>query len=59
MAISGNLSFSSWVLNFDYVVVVVGEYYYGDKTKGIEKRERKRKRGDTTVSQPSTKRIIE
>jgi hypothetical protein len=45
MAIPGNLSFSSQVLNLDDVVVAVGEYYYSNKTKGIEKRKNKRKRG--------------
>jgi hypothetical protein len=45
MAIPGNLSFSSQVLNFDDVVVAVGEYYYSDKTKGIEKRKERGKEG--------------
>jgi hypothetical protein len=45
MAIPGNLSFSSQVLELDEVVVLVGEYYYNNKKKGIEKRTNKRKRG--------------
>jgi hypothetical protein len=44
MAIPGNSTFSSQVLNLDDVVVSVGEYYYSNKTKGIEKRSNKRKR---------------
>jgi hypothetical protein len=59
MAIPGNLTFSSQVLNLDDVVVVVGDYYYSHRTKGIEKRSHKRKRGDTTNNQSSTKRVIE
>jgi hypothetical protein len=50
MAIPSDFS-SSQVLKLDEVVVVVGEYYYNDKTKGVEKRSRKRKRGDTTLNQ--------
>jgi len=59
MAIPSNLTFSSQVLNLDDVVVIVGDYYYNHRTKGIEKRSHKRKRGDTTSSQSSTKRVIE
>jgi hypothetical protein len=59
MAIPSNLNFSSQVLNLDDVVVVLGEYYYGNKTKGIVKRSNKRKREDTTVIQSSTRRFIE
>jgi len=59
MEIPSNLSFSSQVIKLDDVVVAVGEYYYNEKNKGINKRTRKRKRGDTTLSQGSTKRIIE
>jgi len=58
MDIPGNVSFSSHTLNFDDVVVEVGEYYYSDKNKEIEKRKNKRKRGDTTIIQPSSKIII-
>jgi len=50
MAIQGNISFSSQVLELDEVVVAVGEYYYNKKTKGIEKRSNKIKRGETTLS---------
>jgi hypothetical protein len=56
---SRKLTFSSQVLNLEDIVVVVGEYYYSHRTKGIEKRSHKRKRGDTTRSQSSTKRFNE
>lgn len=59
MTILGNIYLSSQVLNFHDVVVAIGKYYYSEKTKGIEKRSSKRKRGDTTISHPSTNRIIE
>jgi hypothetical protein len=51
MEILGNFSFSSHIMELDEVVVVVGEYYYNNKTIGIEKRSSKRKRGETTLSQ--------
>jgi hypothetical protein len=44
--IPGNLSFTSLGLGIEGVVVVVGEYYYNHKTKAIEKRMTKRKRGE-------------
>jgi hypothetical protein len=47
-AIPGNLTFSSQILSFEGVVMVVGDYYYDDRTKSIEKRSNKRKRGDST-----------
>jgi hypothetical protein len=53
MSIPRKFFFSSQVLKLDEVVVEVGEYYYNEKTKGIEKRSRKRKRGDTTLNQES------
>jgi hypothetical protein len=59
MAITCNLSFSSHVLKLDDVVVVLGEYYYNDKTKEIEKRKRKMERGKMTLSQGSTKITVE
>jgi hypothetical protein len=37
------------VLELENFVVAVGEYYYNNKTKGIEKRSNKRKRGETTL----------
>jgi len=39
--------------------VAVGENYYINKTKGIEKRSSKSKRGETSLNQESTKRYIE
>jgi hypothetical protein len=59
MAIPGNSTFSTEVLNFDGVVVVVGDYYYNDKTRSIEKRSNKRKRGESTNTQSSIGRVIE
>jgi hypothetical protein len=59
MSIPGKFSFSSQVLELDEIVVEVGEYYYNNKTRGIEKWSNKRKRGDTTLIQGSTKRTIE
>jgi hypothetical protein len=43
----------------DQVVVAVGEYYYSNKTKLIEKRSNKRKRGETDIIQGYSKRSIE
>jgi hypothetical protein len=57
MAIPGNSTFSSQVLNLDDVVVSIGEYYYSKKSKWIEKRSTKRE--ETIVIQSSTKRVIE
>jgi hypothetical protein len=37
------------VLEFEEVVVEVGEYYYSNKIRGIEKISNKRKRGETTL----------
>jgi hypothetical protein len=59
MSIPSNSTFSSKVLNLKNCVVVVGEYYYNHITKGIEEISHKMKRGDTTGSQSSTKRVIE
>jgi hypothetical protein len=51
MDIPGNATFSSQVTNFNDFVVFVGEYYYINKTKWVEKTSNKRKGKDTTVSQ--------
>jgi len=45
MTIPSNFSFSSQLLELDEVVVAVGEYYYNNKTKGIEKNSNKIKKG--------------
>jgi hypothetical protein len=55
----GNTTFSSQILSFEGVVVVVGDYYYDDRTKSIEKRSNKRKRGESTKSRSSTGRVVE
>jgi len=54
------------VLELENFVVAVGEYYYNNKTKGIEKRSntrekrsKTRKRGETTLTEGSSKRSIE
>jgi hypothetical protein len=49
-AIPGNTTFSSQILSFEGVVVTVGDYYYDERTKIIEKRSKKRKRGESTKS---------
>jgi hypothetical protein len=49
-SIPGNFSYSSQLLELEDVVVVVGEYYYNNKTKGIEKISNKRKRIETSLS---------
>jgi hypothetical protein len=50
-----NFSYSSQVLELEEVVVAVGEYYYNNKIKGIEKISNKRKRGETTLIHGSSK----
>jgi hypothetical protein len=57
-SIPGNFSFSSQLLELEDVVVVVGEYYYNNSTKGIEKRSSKRKRGETSLNKESFDRMI-
>jgi hypothetical protein len=58
MAIPRNFSYSSQVLELDNVVVVVGEYYYNNKTREIERRSNKRKRGEYSLSQEYFERNI-
>jgi hypothetical protein len=58
-AIPGDSTFSSQVLNFEGTVVAIGDYYYDDRTKSIEKRSNKRKRGESTKSRSSTGRVLE
>jgi hypothetical protein len=45
MAIPENFSFPSQVIELDQVVLAMVEYYYNNKTKGIDKISNKRKRG--------------
>jgi hypothetical protein len=48
-AIPGSFSLTSPGLGVECAVVVVGEYYYSHKTKSIEKRTAKRKRGGVST----------
>jgi hypothetical protein len=57
-SIPGNFSYSSQLLELEDVVVVVGEYYYNNSTKGIEKRSNKRKIGETSLNKGSSDRDI-
>jgi hypothetical protein len=59
MTFPDNSTFSTKVLDFDGSVVVVGDYFYTNKTRSMEKRSNKRKRGESTNTQSSTRRIIE
>jgi hypothetical protein len=59
MEIPGIFFFLSSARIGDQVVVAVGEYYYNNKTKGIEKISNKRKEGRDKSSQGSSKRSIE
>jgi hypothetical protein len=56
--IPGNISYTSQELGLDEVVVVVGDYYYSKKTRDIERRTTKRKRGEVTLKQESTEMSI-
>jgi hypothetical protein len=47
------------VLELEEVVVEVGEYYYSNKIRGIEKISNKRKRGEITLSQGCSNKSIE
>jgi hypothetical protein len=57
--ILGDSSFSSQALNFEGTVVAIGDYYYDNKMRSIEKRSNKRKRGEDTRSKSSAGRILE
>jgi len=54
--IPGIILFTSPGLGVECVFVAVGEYYYSHKTKSIEKRDSKRKKGE--ASQEKTKRSV-
>jgi hypothetical protein len=58
-AIPGDSSFSSQALNFEGTVVAIGDYYYDNKMRSIEKRSNKRKRGEDTRSKSSAGRVVE
>jgi hypothetical protein len=57
-SILGILSLTSEGLRFEGVVVTVGYYYYNHKTRAIEKRAPKRKRGKIEASQDVPERNI-
>jgi hypothetical protein len=58
-SIPGNSTLFSQILSFEGVFLVVGDYYYDDRTKSIEKRSNKRKRGDSAKPRSSTGRVVE
>jgi hypothetical protein len=58
-AIPGDSTSSSQIMSFEGTVVAIGDYYYDDRTKSIEKRSNKRKRGESTKSRSSTGRVVE
>jgi hypothetical protein len=58
-SIPGFCTFSSQIMSFKGTVVAIGDYYYDDRTKSIEKRSNKRKRGESTNSISSTGRVVE
>jgi hypothetical protein len=47
------------VLELEEAIIVVGEYYYNNNTKGIDKRSNKIKRGETILVHGSSKSSIE
>jgi hypothetical protein len=58
-AIPSDSSLSSQALNFEGTVVAIKDYYYDDRTKSIEKRSNKRKRGESTKSRSYVGRVVE
>jgi hypothetical protein len=50
--------YTSHVIELDDVVVVVGEYYYKNKTMAIERRMNKRKRREFSLHKESSERNI-
>jgi len=57
--ILGDSSFFSQDLNFEGTIVAIEDYYYYDRTKSIEKRSHKRKRGESTKSRSFVGRVVE
>jgi hypothetical protein len=57
--IPGNSTYSSQILSFDGAIMAIGDYYYDDRTKSIEKRLNKRKRGDFAKLRSSIGRFVE
>jgi hypothetical protein len=58
-SIPGDSSLSSQALNFEGSVVAIGDYYFDNRTRSIEKRSMKRKRGEDTKSKSYAGRILE
>jgi hypothetical protein len=58
-SILGNTTFSSQILSFEGVFVVVGDYYYNERMKRIEKRLYKRKRGESSKSRSFIGIVVE
>ena len=56
--IPGNISYTSQELGLDDVVVNVGGYYYSHKTRAIERRINKIKRGEFVPNKEPFERII-
>jgi hypothetical protein len=52
-------SLSSQALNFEGPVVSIGDYYFENRTRSIEKRSAKRKRGEDSKSKSHAGRILE
>jgi len=58
-SIPGDSSLSSQALNFEGSVVAIGDYYFDNRTRSIEKRSVKRKRGEDSNSKSHVERILE
>jgi hypothetical protein len=49
---------SSQALNFEGLIVVIGDYYFYNRTRSIEKTLTKRKRGEDTRSNSFARRVL-
>jgi hypothetical protein len=58
-SIPGDSSLSSQALNFRRICSSIGDYYFDNKTRSIEKRSSKRKRGEDSKSKSHAGRILE
>jgi hypothetical protein len=58
-SIPGDSSLSSQALNFEGSVVTIGDYYFDNRTRSIEKRSTKIKRGEDSKSKSHAGRILE
>jgi hypothetical protein len=57
-SIPGDSSLSSQALNFEGYLVAIGDYYFNNRTRSIEKRSMKRKRGEESNSNSHEGRIL-